>query len=305
MPVFIVDSVNVFFVLILVVIGVALIVIARKKGYNPVVWFFTNWLGLIVLFYLENVNMFPEENREAKRRRGNTIGAILVLANIIIVPAIMSAVIFPVINHNIIQTQLTAVGCRGKDLYDSITGANAERIPIGLETIWPKTGKMIADGEKTIEWTFENSSDYFWTLYDGENIGTSNWKPYVADFDFSKLAGPGVPIWEGTRRLTAANNMWVIAANVTDDIPDCIPVIISRNVDLASLIPAEGNLKRQYIRQSSEFLTPFGGRRFIIIQKGGGILTFQGNYATLYAIYRDEYPQKVRDALQKVKYLAP
>jgi len=112
----------------------------------------------------------------------------------------------------------------------------------------------------------------------------------------------------GSERLMAENNAWTIAANITDEMPDIIPVIISRNVDPTSLIPKEGDLSQQFLRPSEEFKAPFGNKRFIIVRKGGAVLMYTWRYANLQVIYRDaseEELQKIRDAFQKIKYLTP
>ena len=134
-----------------------------------------------------------------------------------------------------------------------------------------------------------------------------SWSPYVVYFDFSKCAGAGVPVKQGAGRLTAENNAWTIAANITDDMLDIIPVIISRNVDPTSLIPKEGDLFQQRIRPSA-FTTPFGQEGFVLIRKGGAICTFSWRYGNLGVIYQgasEKELQQIREAFQKIKYLTP
>lgn len=297
---------NALFVELLIGVGfsIGLAWIARKKGYNPFIWVFTGLPGLVAVLCLKNVNRLPDEIRKTEMKRGDMTGFALISVTVVSL-----VLFFPVISPPNPQANTVAVLSRGKDIYVAIVGANAERAPLGLGTVWPRTENTEEGGDGISKMTFTNSTDYFRVLGDSEHIGTQNldeWHPYVNGFYFSKLAGAGVPAWDETRgHLTAENNMWTIAANVTDDMPDVIPILITRNVDPASLIPAEGDLRKQHIRPSREFKTPFGNKQIIIIRKGGATFSIQWKNATLHYIYGGQDTQELRNALQKIKYLAP
>jgi hypothetical protein len=138
------------------------------------------------------------------------------------------------------------VPVRAKDIFVAVIGANTERKPLGLGSAWPRSAfTPIGHGMDAdiAEMTFANSSDYFTALIDGHRIGKDDWSPFVVGLDWTTFAGGGVPPKEGAGRLTAANNIWTVAANVTDDMPDVIPVLVSRNVDPSSLVPGGDDLK--------------------------------------------------------------
>jgi len=201
------------------------------------------------------------------------------------------------------ESSMNRAASRARDIYVAIVCANTEREPLGLGDVWPKAGKKKEGNVDVPEMRFENSSDFFSVLLDGENMNTPNWAPYVCGLDWTKFAGGGIPPKVGAGRLTAENNIWIIAANITDEMEDIIPFIITRNVDPASLIPKEGDLREQRIRPSPDFKTPFGDEGFIIVRKGGSILKCPwGEDANLHTLYQG---QKVRDAFQKIKYLTP
>ena len=104
-------------------------------------------------------------------------------------------VLFATTAHVVSSANGSALCWRSKDIYISIIGANTEREPLGLGTVWPKAGKKMEDRNDDIsEMTFENSTDYFKVLYDDKNRGTTNWAPYAQGFDYSKCAGAGVPL---------------------------------------------------------------------------------------------------------------
>ena len=216
------------------------------------------------------------------------------------------------IENEVLKANATAMSMRAKEIYVTFTEANREREPLGLGTVWPRTGKPMEEGGDIGKMTFANSTDYFKAVYDDKNRGTADWAPYVAGFDYSKCAAvhSGVPL-DAQGGLTAKNNAWTIAANVTDDMSDFIPVIISRNVDPASLIPGEGDLSQQFIRPSEKFKTPFGGKWIIILRKGGTVHGYpchsmrKANLKWVYHGASEADIPKIRDALQKIEYLEP
>ena len=201
---------------------------------------------------------------------------------------------------------LTILGVRGKDIYVSIIGANTEREPLGLPSVWPSD-----DGPRTnVTWgvecfNFSNSTDYFRYLYDEEHAGTEAWGPYVAGFDYSKLAGNGVPRCEGTP-LTAACNAWIIAKNVRDDMDDVVPILITRNVDARSLASDESSWNRdRQLYFDSEWNTPFGSRGFIMVRKGGAIFSARNKYFPLQSHSHESESAAQRPSGRPLKYLTP
>ena len=228
--------------------------------------------------------------------RNATAVMIATLGVIIFLSVISSAVFFPAMSNAILKANMKAMSTHARDIYAAMAGVNTAREPIGRGTVWPKAGNTVTLGDDISKMTFGNSTDYFNALH------------VVMGFDYSKCAGavvtPSTQDW-----LTAQNNAWTIAANVTDDMPDTIPVILSRNVDPASLIPREGDdLCQQFIRPSEKFRSPFGNRGFVIIRKGGAVTCYTKRYTNLDSLYfgaSEAELQKIREALQKIEYLSP
>jgi hypothetical protein len=133
-----------------------------------------------------------------------------------------------------------------------------------------------------------------------------------ADFDYTKLAAGnvGVPAWT-KGPLTAENNMWTIAKNVRDDMNDMLPILITRNVDAASLptkVSAHDGENR--LSFDSDWKTPFGDKALILIRKGGAIFKARGKYSTYHYVYQDKVFDTAVDAqlgqtAPPLSYLAP
>ena len=206
------------------------------------------------------------------------------------------------------------VSARGRDIYIAITSANTDREPLGLGNIWPKTvqkaGVDTSSSDISVK-CFTNSSDYFYEIYDGPNVGMDRHDPYVKGFDYSKLAGPGVPAKVGGGRLTAKNNMWLIAANITEEDDDMIPVLITRNVDVKEI--------ERYINHSGgrapddtrielgkgTYKTPFGDKGFVMVRKGGGTFNNQAKYATLRVLFNSQTLPPRDPSKPPIVYLMP
>jgi Predicted membrane protein/domain len=241
--------------------------------------------------------------------RTQTFVVVAAAVTVVITP-LLTAALLPAIGNAVLQANMTAMGTRAQDICVAIMSEDAA---INPDTVcWPKSGKQMEEGDDISKMRFENSSDYFTVLvsvvFDRERTDVY-WDPHFAGYHYYPVfAGAGVPAKEGTGRLTAENNAWTIAANVTDDMPDLIPLIITRNVDPASLIPREGDLHQQFIRPSEKFKTPFGNKGFVLVRKGGVMFKSTWKYASLGVLYQNasgEELQKIRDAFQKIEYLEP
>jgi len=225
---------------------------------------------------------------------------------LIILAGIVLLLVYRGIEKHIHLVQAKAAVSRGTDIVVSIRNANIAREPLGLPPLWPKAGeRMDMNAQIDIaDMTFENSSDYFTVLLDGENMGTPVWSPYVTGLDWSSFAGGGILPKKGAGRLVAEHNIWTIAANITDDMPDDIPVIVSRNVDPASLIPCNGDISQQHICPSSTFTPQLMYNGFVLIQKGGKAVIGSWEKTELRSLYQSDI-QDIQTAFRTVKYLTP
>jgi hypothetical protein len=226
--------------------------------------------------------------------------------------AILVAALFPVPTSNVMKANLYAVSARGKDIFVAITGANADRAPLGLPAVWPKTYLATTNHPGDISSKiFKTSSDYFYELYDGPKVGTDQHDPYIKGFDYSKLAGAGVPAKSGGGKLDAQNNMWIIAANIADQDDDRIPFLITRNVDVKEIERVVNHgLKASEFKIGIDFgkgqyKAPFSNKGFAAVFKGGATFNLKKRTVTLGELFGNKELPPRDPSKPKIVYLMP
>jgi hypothetical protein len=208
--------------------------------------------------------------------------------------------------------KMTAMAYQARDIYVSMTGVNTERKASGLPLIWPRTACLTDGTEALSSKTFKTSTEYFQALYDEAHTVTTNRGLNIRGFDFSKCAGAGVKACTNST-LTADHNAWLIAANVTEEDDDRIPLLISRNVDVRLIEEAvnqgitTSDFRKRLSVGQGKYKKPFGQIGFVFIRKGGGMLSVRSRYATLGAIAGWEpEPLPPRDPSKpRIVYLEP
>lgn len=222
-----------------------------------------------------------------KIEKGFTLVELLVVIGIL---GILMGSLFPAITSAMLSAQTSAMATNGRNLYIGITQANVDRESHGREAVWPKKTSETAggDGEDIADKTYADADTYFEKLFDMTAYGTSDWSPFI-ETDIKFLSGAGVPAYKGNRTLKGCI-AWKIVADLTSDMPDVLPVLVSRNLDVGEFIRTgtKNMTATTQLKTDKDFPLPFGNKASIVIHKGGASSIYKGRYQSLADIYEKQ-----------------
>ena len=239
-----------------------------------------------------------------KERNGFTLVELLVVIGIL---GILMSALFPAITSAMLSAQTQALSQHGRNLYIGITQANVDRESHGRESVWPKAKNADASGTgDDIAYKSYSSSadDYFDDLFDMTKYGSTDWSPYV-DVDIKFCSGAGVGAYKGGNTLKGCI-AWKIVVDLTDNMPDVIPVLVSRNISTDSFAKS-GTLdtlsQTKQLPVDSTYTQPFGNKASVVVHKGGAVGVFKGRYQSLCDIYDKQTIAFVGES--QIDYLKP
>jgi len=220
--------------------------------------------------------------------------------------AIVAGTLFPAISSAINAANTSAQAIKGRRLFQGIVMANVDREARGLPAIWPHTvASEGANADDIAGKAYRTAADYFRDLLDLSNYGTDKWAPYIEGADVALLGkdvGKG-----GTFNLGELE--WCVVANVTEEMPDDVPVLVSANFNPALLLrkwdgSTDGAKQLPIGSASSATKTLFGDNAIVVVYKGGSAKVIKKrdlNYNNLYS----RQPFDVTNAEQPLVYLTP
>ena len=235
---------------------------------------------------------------------GGTDGLVDIQCGSIGLPGIMAGALFPAISSAMLNAQTTAMAMNGRRLHQAITLANTSREMAGKGTVWPRTVKE-EGGDDLSGRAFNSAAEYFNVLFDMAHYGMTERSSHLEDLDVGVLGKKAVV----GNVITAAGLEWCIAANVTDEMPDNIPVLISANFN-----PALLRHKWDGVTGGSEHLpigpasgaakSMFGDKAIIVVRKGGAVETIRKKFLTYEVLYKRQ-PFDLTNTNPPLVYLTP
>ena len=194
--------------------------------------------------------------------------------------------LFPALSTAMLNAKTSEMAARGRMLVVALMQANEERESAGRGSIWPRTVAPEGVGKKDVaDRTYASAAEYFNALFDMKNYGTDEWKPSVA----VNLRALGTDVVVD-KSIRAAGLDWCIAANVTDEMPDNIPVLISANFNPALLL-RKWNRGMKYAETlslgpaSGAAKSMFDDKAVVVVRKGGSVQVIKKRFLTRGILY--------------------
>lgn len=216
---------------------------------------------------------------------------------------------------------------RGRKLFVAIVEANTVREGAGLENVWPKPQGSFKDRAKETlkgwkekiaakigtakdegakvedisEMKFNSSAEYFDCLFDARSMGTDKHSPYAkgVNVDVFSSAEPK----EG--RLPADAVRWSVLADVTEDMSDDLPVLVSAN------FPCEKLRSFWDGKENADEVIPLSrtgdtkDESFVMVFKGGKVKTLTAAKAKLANIYDGPFNTCTNGYNRQIQYITP
>ena len=229
------------------------------------------------------------------------------------VMSILEGTLVPALSSAMLKANTSAISMKGRNLFVAITAANIEREALGLGNVWPKTQTEVgADTAKDpLSGAVRSAAEYFTLLFDVAHIRTpAQWRPYVSGADLSVLSGAGVPaIPNDAKKIDATNCLWCVAADITDETPDCIPVLISANFNPELLLSkwdgSSNRRKRLPIGPAhGAARSLFGDKMVVVVRKGGSVECIKAKNLTYETLYHGQ-SFDLTNVKMPVVYLTP
>jgi hypothetical protein len=214
-------------------------------------------------------------------------------------------VALPAISSAMRNADATTMKINGRKLIQGIIQANIERAG-KASSVWPRT--VVEEGaglpDDVASHAFKSAAEYFNVLFDMAHYGTSDWDPIV-DGDLLSTLGKNAVVGN---RIDPNGLDWCIAANVTDELQDFIPVLVSANVN-AALLPCNAFDGRDSSQlpigpKSGAERSMLGDNMIVLVRKSGSAETIDKRHANYNVFFNKQaFDNSSREA--KIVWLTP
>ncbi len=188
-----------------------------------------------------------------------------------------------------IKSEANTMSMCGRKIFMGMIQANIDR-PSGAGSVWPRTEDkdQVRSSDDIASHVSRSATDYFSALFDMEHYGTSEWDPNV---DGELLSALGKSAVSG-KTIRAAGLDWCIAANIRDETPDFMPVLVSANFNPKLLAPGQFNGRDDTPLpigpESGAAKSLLGDEAIVIVRKSGAAEVILKKALTLARIYNNQ-----------------
>ena len=197
----------------------------------------------------------------------------------------------PVISSARLSADLLVMAINGRKLIMGIVQANIDRQG-KLSPLWPRMWQekdaSNTSSDDVSARAYRSATDYFNALFDMEHYGTPEWDPSV-DGELLSTLGKNAVV---NGKINPAGLDWCIAANITVEDQDFLPVLVSANINPELLygdqFDGSDPSPLPIGPKSGAAKSMFGDQGIVLVRKSGAAESYKVKYARYAFVYNHQ-----------------